>query len=177
MFEPISVVGFGFTALYTLARTGSAISPEALSVQQAASSVLCSVERSQALFGEKANAISKLWALANECSEPSWDGENAEPLDRLAVFNAQAFIRALPDQVPLPEFSPEPDGAISLDWIRSRNRLFSLSIGSSHRLAYAWLDGTDVGHAVAGFHDGRVPQRILDGISAVFSDGTATFRP
>ena len=177
MFEPISVAGLqlGFTALYALARTGSAISPEAQIVQLAASSVVYSVERSHALFGDKAGAISQLWALANECAVSGWDGEQAKPIDRLAVFNAAAFIRALPDRLPLPEFSPEPDGAISLDWIKSRTRLFSLSIGNSNRMAYAWLDGTDVGHGVAGFREGKVPQRVLEGIAEAMNDGNAAF--
>jgi len=177
MFEPISALGIqlGFAALYSLARPGSAISPEAQTVQQAVGSVMDSVERSQALFGDKAVAISQLWALANECNEAGWDGESAAAIDRQAVFNALAFIRALPAHVPLPEFAPEPDGAISLDWIKSRTHLFSLSVGASDRLAYAWLDGTDKGHAVARFQEGRVPQRVLDGIDAVASNGNAAF--
>lgn len=177
MFEPISALGIqlGFTTLYALARPGSAISSEAQLVQQAAISVVRSVERSQALFGNKATAISQLCALANECSKPGWDGENANPIDQQAVFNAVEFIRVLPDRIPLPEFTPEPDGAISLDWIKSRNRLLSLSVGTNNRLAYAWLDGSDIGHAVARFQEGRVPLRVIEGIAAVMNDGNAAF--
>ena len=145
------------------------MSAEAVVVQEAASSVLNSVERSQALFGDKSVAISEVWALANECAETGWDGQDALSMNRSAIYNALAFIRALPDSVPLPEFAPEPDGSISFDWIKSRNRLFSMSVGSSNRLAYAWLDGTDKGHAVARFDEGRVPQRILDGFSAIMA--------
>lgn len=175
MFEPISALGIqlGFTALYSLAQPGSAISPEAQNLQRSASSMLYSIERSQALFGNKATAISQLWALANECNESDWDGNGASPIDRRAVFNAVAFIRALPDRVPLPEFAPEPDGAISIDWIKSRSRLFSLSINSSNRLACAWLDGTDKGHFVTRIVEGRIPQRILDGIEAIMNHGNA----
>lgn len=173
MFESISALGnpLGFIALYSLARPGSAISLEAQNLQRAASSMVDSIERSQALFGDKSTAISQLWALANECGEPGWDGDGANPIDRRAVFNAVAFIRALPDRVPMPEFAPEPDGAISLDWIRSRSRLFSLSINSSNRLACAWLDGTDKGHFVARILDGEIPARILDGIDAIMNHG------
>ena len=145
------------------------MSAEAVVVQEAASSVLNSVERSQALFGDKSVAISEVWALANECAETGWDGQDALSMNRSAIYNALAFSRALPDSVPLPEFAPEPDGSISFDWIKSRNRLFSMSVGSSNRLAYAWLDGTDKGHAVARFDEGRVPQRILDGFSAIMA--------
>lgn len=132
-----------------------------------------SMERSQALFGDKASAISQIWALANECAEPGWDGDGALPLNRLAVFKAIAFIRVLPDGVPLPEFASDPDGSISLDWIQSRSHLFSLSIGTSNRLAYAWLDGTDKGHAVARFDEENMPPRILEGIRSIMNGGNA----
>jgi hypothetical protein len=76
-------------------------------------------------------------------------------------------VRALPDGIPLPEFAPEPDGSISLDWILSRNRLFSVSIGHSSRLAFAWLDGADNGHGVARFDGQNVPPRVLEGIKCI----------
>lgn len=178
MFESVSALALqsGFPALYSLVRAGSAISPEAQSVRQAAGTVVNSMERSQALFGDKASAISQIWALANECAEPGWDGDGALPLNRLAAFKAIAFIRVLPSGVPLPEFAPDPDGSISLDWIQSRNRLFSLSIGTGDRLPYAWLDGTDKGHAVARFDEERVPQRILEGIRAILNGENASVR-
>ena len=176
MFKNISAIRSerGLAALHWLARAGSAISSEALTVQQAAQTVMTSVERSQALFGNKAMAISQIWALANECAAPGWDGDDALAMNHIAVFNACAFIRALPDGMPLPEFAPEPDGSISLDWIQSRNRLFSLSVGTNNRLAYAWLDGTDKGHAVARFNEEEgVPPRILAGIKAIMNSGNA----
>ena len=178
MFEAVSAVSVqqGFSSLYSLARPGSAISAEAQVVLLAATSVVDSVERSQALFGDKATAISQLWALANECGEPGWDGDDALPLDHRAVFRAVAVIRTLPEGVPLPEFAPEPDGSISLDWISSRNRLFSLSVGIGDRLPYAWLDGTDKGHAVARFDGVSVPARILEGIRAILNGGSALVR-
>ena len=179
MFESVSAIGSepGLAPPYFGARAGSAISAEAQTVQQAARTVMKSVERSQALFGNKAMAISQIWELANECAEPGWDGDGAFAINHIAVFNACAFIRALPDGMPLPEFAPEPDGSISLDWIQSRNRLFSLSVGTGNRLAYAWLDGTDKGHAVARFDEEEgVPPRILAGIKAIMNSGNAAIR-
>ncbi|MGQ0525247.1 MAG: hypothetical protein ACT4P8_16500 [Betaproteobacteria bacterium] len=119
----------------------------------------------------KVNAISRIWALANECSRPDWDGNGACPLDERAALAAVDFIRALPEGVPLPDLASEPDGSISLDWIQSRNRLFSLSVGPSNRLVYAWLDGADKGHAVARFDGVCAPPRILSGIEGIMKDG------
>jgi hypothetical protein len=126
-----------------------------------------SVERSRALFGSKASAISDLWALANDCARKGWDGGDARPVDPEAVYRAIELIRALPVHLPLPEFAAEPDGAISLDWIRSRNRLLSVSVGASDRLAFAWLDGTDRGHGVVRLVEGIAPSRLIGAIAAI----------
>ncbi len=135
-----------------------------------------SVERSQALFGEKGEALSRLRRLANECAQENWDGNDASAISVLAVSLAEDFVRALPEGLPLPEFAPEPDGAISLDWRESRSRIFSLSIGNSYRLPYAWLDGADKGHGVARFDGAVIPQKIIEGIAAVFPNEHATLR-
>ena len=89
---------------------------------------------------------------------------------------AESFLRALPEGVRIPEFAPEPDGSISLDWIQSRNRLFTLSVGSGNRLAYAWLDGADKGHGVARFDEENVPHLILECIKGIVSHGNAALR-
>lgn len=107
---------------------------------------------------------SQIIALANECAEAGWDGDEAAPINWAAAYTTVEFIRAMPDDLPLPEFAREPDGSISLDWIQSRNRLFSLSVGATNRLAYAWLDGSDKGHGVARFDGKRIPSRIIEGI-------------
>jgi len=147
-----------------LAGGGSAMSPEAGEVHKAVSEVAESAEQSVALFGEKATALSHLSALGTECAYNDWDGQGAAAIDPFALLLAKRFIRAMPDDIQLPEFSPEPDGSTSLDWIESRNRLFSISIGANSRLAYAWLDGADKGHGVARFDGQNIPPRVLDEI-------------
>ena len=166
----------GYSTLNSYARAGTAVSSEAIMVQQAASAVMEMADRSQALFGEKAATISRLIALAHECNEPAWDGIDASPVNPIAVMTAEAFLRVIPDNLPMPELAPEPDGAISLDWIQSNTRLFSLSIGSNNRMAYAWLDGSDKGHAVARFDGQHVPPRILDSIRSIVDYGSASLR-
>lgn len=178
--EPVSttlgVCWLGYAAMQGLSRAGSAISREGQFVGDATSAIVEQVEQSQALFGDKSAALSQLRSLANECAEPGWDGQEATAISPVALLHAERFIRALPANVPLPEFAPEPDGSISLDWIQSRSRLFSLTIGESNRLAYAWLDGSDKGHAVALFGGDAVPRRILQGISDTTAVPHATLR-
>jgi hypothetical protein len=136
-------------------------------VERAAGEIVEMGERSVALFGARAAALSDLTALAAECGQADWDGQGAALLDPGAVWLAKRFVRMLPEGLPLPEFAPEPDGAISLDWIHSRHRLLSVSIGPSDRLAYAWLNGTDQEHGVARFDGQRIPWKILQNIGDV----------
>jgi hypothetical protein len=152
------------------------VSPEADAIHHAASEVLRAAERSFALFGEKAAALSQLAAMATECSEEGWDGDGAAGIDPVAVSLTTRFVRALPDTIPLPEFAPEPDGSISVDWIRSPHRMLSLSIGRSDRLAYAWLDGTDKGHGVARFDGQNVPPRVLEAIKDILGQSHVAIR-
>ena len=96
--------------------------------------------------------------------EPNWDGYGAEPVNPLAFQRAEQMIAALPDDLPLPECSVEPDGCVSLDWMPIPNRTLTVSVGAGDRLPYAWVDGTDRGHAVARLADGQLPPRILEEI-------------
>jgi len=152
------------------------ISGEAESVASMVSGVIRSSEDSVALFGNKADAISRLWELRADCGEPDWDGAGAEPVDEQAVRNAEELIRALPDAFPMPEIAAEPDGCVSLDWILSRNRMFTMSVSARPTLAYAWLDGSDRGHGVADSDGLSVPPRVLDAIRAILGCEYAAIR-
>ena len=179
--EPVSTVGLcllgGYTALNAYMREHSAVSSAAKVVREAVCAVMESVERSQVLFGEKAAALSQLSALAIECGEANWDGVGAVAIDERAVRNAGDVVRALPADIQIPEFAPEPDGSLSLDWIESRSRLFTVSVGTGSRLAYAWLDGSDRGHGVAQFDGERIPARVLEGIRGIINHGNIAVRP
>lgn len=170
MFEPVSAIGLqlGVAALYALARPGSAVSSEARAVQARAEAIVDRVERSDALFGSKTAVISELWGFAHSHAEVGWDGGQALPVDRQAIIRAAAFIRALPEECDMPEVGVDPDGSVTLDWIASRHRMLSIRVaGNSGRLAYAWIDGTDRGHAVAKFDRDTVPVRLMQAILAV----------
>jgi len=119
----------------------------------------------------KAEAASRLEGLADEHAM-----EGTITIHPSVVATAKHFLRALPESVAPPEFSVDPDGAISLDWIESRDCLFSLSVGQNDRLSYAWLDGTNKGHGVEKFDGQHIPKRILDGITAILNHGNASFR-
>ena len=157
----------GYAAASALSRPNSAVSREAAAVRRNASSVVERAEDSFALFGPKNLALSELSILASECRGPDWDGYGAEGLDPGALRLAREIIRSLPDDVPMPSLSIESDGCVSMDWMPSRVRTFTLTAGRTDRLPYAWVEGTDRGHAVAKFMDGQLPPRILQEIKRI----------
>ncbi|HWQ93514.1 MAG TPA: TIGR04255 family protein [Clostridia bacterium] len=171
--EPVSttigICWLTYAAAQGVVRRNTAVSLEAQAIRDAVTAVADWTEQSQALFGKKAAAISSLRAMVNECGQAGWEADESAVINPAAVMQAENFIRALPESIPLPEFSLEPDGSISLDWLQSRSRLFSLSIGATDRLAFAWLDGTDKGHGVARFDGQTLPARVLEGIESITS--------
>lgn len=177
--EPILTVlsvCLGYASLCGYGRNQTGISDEAMTTRKAVAKVLESRERSQALFGEKAAAISSIQEIVRNCAEDDWDGYDAVGVDGLAAWNAEEFIRALPDGFPLPEVAAEPDGSISLDWITSKNQMFSLSVGESNRFAVAWLDGTERGHSVLKFDGTNLPTRFLSDIAPIVNYAKPAFR-
>jgi len=142
-------------------------SREAKDVFEIARAVDRHMSLSVSLFGERDELLEQIAALVDECSTPDWDAYGAEPIDPAAADRAAALVRALPPGYRLPECAPLPDGCISLDWIESRLRSVSVSVGTGPRLAYAWLDGTDHGHGVATFEFASLPASVLDTVQRV----------
>jgi hypothetical protein len=176
--EPISVAFtlVGYAALYGYGRNNTALSSEAKSANKAVAALIESKERSQSLFGVKASVIAAIRSVAAEACEDDWDAYGSLGVDPLAVWNAEEFIRALPDDFPMPEVAAEPDGSISLDWIQSRNRVFSVSVGTTNRLAFAWLDGTERGHSVVNFDGSNLPQHLVSQIGPIVNYAPTPFR-
>lgn len=156
----------GAAALYGLPTGTSGVSKEAQSIDARVQEVRSSGERSVALFGPKTQALSELDSLSKS-------SELEDAPNDASVLEAKSLIRALPDDAPMPEFSVDSDGAVLLDWIRSKRRMLSVSAAGRGRLAYAWLDGTDKGHGVAKFDGSRVPAAIVSLIKEIMDVGSS----
>ncbi|MGC8553546.1 MAG: hypothetical protein ACP5O7_11875 [Phycisphaerae bacterium] len=163
------------TLSHTLAPS-TTVSAEAKAVRSAEALIFSELGCSQALSGPKALAESEVRSLASQCAHDGWDGNGASALDPSAVDRAVELIWALPRWVPMPEAAAEPDGAVSLDWVHSRFRLLSLSVGGSGRIAYAWLDGTDTGYGVRAFDGCTVHNDIISLIRMVVGNGGTFIR-
>ena len=113
-------------------------------------------------------AVSAIRELLRSHAEPGWDGGHASAANLRAVARAVAFVRALPEDCVPPEVGIDPDGSVSLDWTASRGCRLTIGVaGHDDRLACAWIDAADSGHAVAWFDGGKVPAGVIQAIRAV----------
>jgi len=172
MLEPLSLtlgtyMLAGFAGLGNYARSSTGVSPESVILQQAANAVNKTAQTSESLFGWKTKSLHQLRLMATENADAGLGDPEATGIDPRALAMAEAIIDVLPEGFPLPEFAAEPDGSISLDWIRSRPRMFSVSVGATNRLACAWIDGARKGHAVEPFVGSRLPEFIGSAVRAI----------
>jgi hypothetical protein len=177
--RPSNVITFGRhtgEAVQPFSEFSTAVSLEANIVREVGSILIQNAETSHSLFGVKASMISEILALVDECEEENWDGEGAKAIDDRVAGRAVSLIRALPAGVRMPEIAPEVDGRISLDWILTQHSFFSISVGPSNRLPFAWVDGSESGHGVARFDGSKMPLRICFGIQSIINRGYTTLR-
>lgn len=92
-----------------------------------------------------------------------------------AVQWALLLAQSFPPNIPVPDVAIDPDGEIALSWIPTRTRMFSISVGDSDRVAYAWLDGSDHGHGVFRF-TGVMPGPLLQQLTDLTADDDALVR-
>ena len=171
----VASLSVGYTSLRTPAQQHSAVSEEISVIREKALGLSKHIESSRALFGPKEDPLDRLNELAAECAEADWDGYGAEAVIPGAVRRSAHFIRRLPENLPLPEISMEPDGEIALDWSPTSTQTFSVSIGNADRMACAWVNGTEHGHVVAYSNNGEIPSRILQEIQRI-TNNDSTFR-
>lgn len=88
------------------------------------------------------------------------DEEQERPSDGV-VKSARHALLMLPNEMPLPEISVEPDGSIAFDWAFSRNSMFSITVLEPNKLVYAWIKDGDSGHGVVSMIYDALPERII----------------
>lgn len=160
----------GLAACNVVALPSSGVSDEAFAIANTFESFAKHFESSEALFGVKAQLLHDLYEVTNEAVEDDWDGDGAKAVGASTIAHAEAFIKALPDGLSLPELSVEPDGEIAFDWMPIKTRTLSISINESNRLSYAWIDGTDRGHGAAKFSMNVIPSRLVSEIDQITRD-------
>lgn len=150
----------------------SAASPEASEVSELAHNVMRDQSTCESLFGAKRAALSELIETVQSVQVD----DEQDRVSHGTVDNARDFVLSLPDDIPMPEIGVDPDGEISLTWYGSRKQIFSVSISDSDRIAFAWLDGSDSGHAVARFRPPTLPDRFLSNLRSMIAYASPALR-
>ncbi len=150
---------------------GSAVSSVASHLQEMIASLFRSADDAQSLTGREAKFENELRAALDELVP----GDDQCAVSAAAVQRALQLVRALPPDVPVPGVAIDPDGEVALDWMPSRTRGFSISVGDSDRLAYALMDGSSHAHGVVRF-TGVVPALLLQQLVELTADQDAAIR-
>jgi hypothetical protein len=104
------------------------------------------LQDSNALGFAAKGTFQQLDEVFEECSSGGWDGERAKPISVEVLRNAERFLSSFPLGMEAPEVGAEPDGAITLEWYRSPNKVISISINPDGWIYYAALIGTSKRH-------------------------------
>jgi hypothetical protein len=113
------------------------------------------------------SVLQELVSVAEECSQPGWDGHQAEAVSQETYRRAYVFIEAFPAEMPLPTVGAEPDGHLTLEWHRNPRRTLSVSISPSGELHYSALVGPSSAYGTE-FFLGDVPQSLLELVRRVY---------
>jgi hypothetical protein len=106
------------------------------------------LQESNALGFIAKGTFQKLDEVFEECSSAGWDGANAKPIAVETLQNAKAFLKSFPLGIEPPDVGAEPDGAITLEWYRSPDKVISISINPDDRLYFAAIIGVKKRHGV-----------------------------
>ena len=80
--------------------------------------------------------------LTNLITAPIQHEEISEQPSKNTIREAILLLQALPVEMPQPDITTEPSGAIALEWYRGRNNVFILSANGTGSLEYAGLHGS-----------------------------------
>lgn len=93
-------------------------------------------------FGLRAKGVfDELRSVAEECSNPGWDGYSAVPIAANTLKRAEQFLMTLPLGIYPPSIGAEPDGCLTFEWYKSPIHVLSVSISEDGFLHYAYLYG------------------------------------
>ncbi|MCA9758819.1 MAG: hypothetical protein KDA27_23700 [Candidatus Eisenbacteria bacterium] len=124
-------------------------------------------------IGERWNRlVTAIQDVADEASEPDWDGHGALQANEMAVRWAFQFALSLPRDLPLPQPSIDKDGEVSFEWYLGPRAVFSVSVAPNGTLSYAGLYGHRKCYGVESL-DSSVPEPILEGIRRLTRDASA----
>jgi hypothetical protein len=79
--------------------------------------------------------------ILKECCAPNWDGYDAKPITAQASESARAFLERLPAYLPPADVTPGPDGLLSVEWYRMKERTISITVDITGYVHFAAMLG------------------------------------
>jgi hypothetical protein len=103
--------------------------------------------------------------ILQECSSQGWDGYDAKPIDRDSVRLVCEFLEMLPADISYPELCAEPNGDLTMIWIK---RGYHLVIGIDSSGMIAW-GGTSPRGRIYGDakFENEIPDEVIDILHSV----------
>lgn len=125
--------------------------------------------RSTETFGQQDSVLQSLDTIIDECSDPGWDGYDAQPIREEAYIETRRLIRSLPTTsfIPMPDITPMPNGEIALEWSKGKRRIFVASVSGNNELTYAGLFGMNKAHGTEYFGD-TLPSVLLENLKRIY---------
>lgn len=120
---------------------------------------------------EREKAFSDLVRAVKEASQEDWDHFGAKPASILAANLAIRFLNALPSALPTPDVGIDPDGDISFEWVRSKDRMFTVSLSRNGKLSYAGLFGNEISSHGTEVFDDTIPRTIIENVKRLGVEG------
>jgi hypothetical protein len=112
------------------------------------------------------NNIALMFDFAREATRT--EGAQFKPQ---TLCNAGDFLASLPPGFRCPEFATGPVGDIAMDWMASRTRMVSISIGESKLVPIAWGRDGKTGFDISEFvGSDALANKIVSLVNLVFAD-------
>jgi hypothetical protein len=112
--------------------------------------------------------LADLDALAKECRESEWAGNNGAPVPDETIAFTREILKSIPKYFPPPSLGALPSGDLTLGWASSRRGMISLLVGREKRLGYVALIGSEKIKATVAWH-GDFPIGIQEVVCKLFS--------
>lgn len=87
------------------------------------------------------HVLRELEKTLDERSSDGWDGDRAKALSKEVLQSTVTFLESFPPGIEPPQIAAEPDGAITLEWYRSPEKVISVSIDLGGEVYYAAIIG------------------------------------
>lgn len=154
-------------AFYLQATLGvSGVSSAAQELQKASSKLTTYEMRSQALSARINSMLAELAVISTKTYADSVESVQASAV---ALSNARLLICALPEMSIRPDISLDGEGGIMFDWMISKFKMYSISIGRTSRLPFALLNGAEKAYGVIEFDGQKAPNRMVSDLSVMLS--------